>query len=78
LRAVLATVEDLLAIAEHSPWTEDALYKAGLRAVVASSYYRAARGVAPWDPGQAAQQVILKERRLWGPPNVVFGWVRLK
>ena len=39
----VATVEDLLAIAEHSPWSEDALYRAGLRAVLASSHYRAAR-----------------------------------
>jgi transcriptional regulator with XRE-family HTH domain len=39
----VATVEDLLAIAQHSPWSEDALYKAGLRAVLASSHYRAAR-----------------------------------
>jgi transcriptional regulator with XRE-family HTH domain len=37
----IATVEDLLAIAEHSPWSEDTLYKAGLRAVLASSGYRA-------------------------------------
>jgi hypothetical protein len=40
---LVATVEDLLAIAEHSPWSEDALYKAGLRAVLASSGHRTAR-----------------------------------
>ena len=37
----VATVEDLLAIAERSPWSEDTLYMAGLRAVLASSHYRA-------------------------------------
>jgi hypothetical protein len=39
----VAAVGDLLAIAEHSPWSGDALYRAGLRAVLASRYYRAAR-----------------------------------
>jgi transcriptional regulator with XRE-family HTH domain len=43
----VATVEDLLAIAENSPWSEDTLYKAGLRAVLASSHYRAAHRPRP-------------------------------
>lgn len=32
-------VEDLADIAEHSPWSEDAIYRAGLRAVLASGRY---------------------------------------
>jgi hypothetical protein len=35
----LALVEDLTDLAEHSPWSEDALYRAGLRAVLASGRY---------------------------------------
>jgi len=34
----VATAEDLLAIAEHSPCSEDALCKAGPRAVLASTH----------------------------------------
>jgi len=33
-------VEDLLRIAESSPWSDDAIYRAGLRAVLASGRYR--------------------------------------
>ena len=32
-------MEDLLELVEHSPWPEDALYRAGLRAVLASGRY---------------------------------------
>lgn len=39
----VALVEDLLDIAEHSPWPEDALYRAGLRAVLASGHYSSRR-----------------------------------
>jgi transcriptional regulator with XRE-family HTH domain len=35
----VALVEDLLKLAERSPWSEDALYRAGLRAVLASGRY---------------------------------------
>jgi transcriptional regulator with XRE-family HTH domain len=35
----VALVEDLLELVEHSPWPEDALYRAGLRAVLASGRY---------------------------------------
>lgn len=35
----VALVEDLLDLVEHSPWPEDALYRAGLRAVLASGRY---------------------------------------
>ncbi len=35
----VALVEDLLAIAERSPWSEDAIYREGLRAVLASERY---------------------------------------
>jgi transcriptional regulator with XRE-family HTH domain len=35
----VALVEDLLDIVEHSPWPEDALYRSGLRAVLASGRY---------------------------------------
>lgn len=35
----VASIEDLLAITERSPWSEDAVYKTGLRAVLASPRY---------------------------------------
>jgi transcriptional regulator with XRE-family HTH domain len=35
----VALVEDLLDMVEHSPWPEDAMYRAGLRAVLASGRY---------------------------------------
>jgi hypothetical protein len=35
----IALVEDLAEIVAHSPWSEDALYRAGLRAVLASGRY---------------------------------------
>lgn len=35
----VATVEDLLHIAESSPWSEDAIYRTGLRAVLACERY---------------------------------------
>ncbi len=35
----VALVEDLFDLAEHSPWLEDASYRAGLRAVLASGRY---------------------------------------
>ena len=35
----VALVEDLAELAEHSPWSEDAIYSAGLRAVLASGRY---------------------------------------
>lgn len=35
----VALVEDLLDLVEHSPWPEDALYRVGLRAVLASGRY---------------------------------------
>jgi transcriptional regulator with XRE-family HTH domain len=35
----VASIEDLLAIAERSPWGEDAVYRTGLRAVLASPRY---------------------------------------
>ena len=35
----VALVEDLLDLVERSPWPEDALYRAGLRAVLASGHY---------------------------------------
>ena len=35
----VALVEDLLGLVERSPWPEDALYRAGLRAVLASGRY---------------------------------------
>ncbi len=35
----VALAEDLLELAERSPWSEDALYRAGLRAVLASGRY---------------------------------------
>lgn len=35
----VALVEDLLDLVEHSPWPEDPLYRAGLRAVLASGRY---------------------------------------
>lgn len=38
-RVRVALVEDLLELVEHSPWPEDALYRAGLRAVLASGRY---------------------------------------
>lgn len=36
-----ASAEDLLAISTHSPWSDDALYRSGLRAVLANRRYRA-------------------------------------
>ena len=39
----VALVEDLAEIAERSPWSEDALYRAGLRAVLASGRYSTRR-----------------------------------
>ena len=38
-RVRVALVEDLLDVVEHSPWPEDLLYRAGLRAVLASGRY---------------------------------------
>lgn len=35
----MASIEDLLAIAEVSPWSEDAVYRIGLRAVLATARY---------------------------------------
>jgi hypothetical protein len=35
----VALVEDLAEVVAHSPWSEDALYRAGLRAVLASGRY---------------------------------------
>jgi hypothetical protein len=35
----VALAEDLLDLVKHSPWPEDALYRAGLRAVLASGRY---------------------------------------
>lgn len=35
----VALVEDLAKLVAHSPWSEDALYRAGLRAVLASGRY---------------------------------------
>jgi transcriptional regulator with XRE-family HTH domain len=35
----VALAEDLLDLVEHSPWPEDALYRVGLRAVLASGRY---------------------------------------
>jgi transcriptional regulator with XRE-family HTH domain len=35
----VAAIEDLLAIAERSPWSEDAIYRTGLRAVLACQRY---------------------------------------
>lgn len=35
----VASVEDLFDLVEHSPWPEDALYRAGLHAVLASGRY---------------------------------------
>lgn len=35
----VASVPDLLAVAERSPWSEDAIYRTGLRAVLASERY---------------------------------------
>jgi transcriptional regulator with XRE-family HTH domain len=35
----VASIEDLLAIAERSPWSEDAVYRTGLRAVLATARY---------------------------------------
>jgi hypothetical protein len=35
----VALVEDLLELAGRSPWSEDALYRVGLRAVLASGRY---------------------------------------
>lgn len=41
LRVALA--EDLADLCQHSPWSEDALYRAGLRAVLASGRYSSRR-----------------------------------
>jgi hypothetical protein len=35
----VALVEDLLRTAERSPWSEDAIYPSGLRAILASGRY---------------------------------------
>ena len=39
----VALVEDLVDLCRHSPWSEDALYLAGLRAVLASGRYSSRR-----------------------------------
>jgi transcriptional regulator with XRE-family HTH domain len=38
-RLHVASVPDLLQIAEHSTWSEDAIYRTGLRAVLVCEHY---------------------------------------
>jgi len=42
----VASVPDLLQIAEHSGWSEDAIYRTGLLAVLVCEYYRSEDGPA--------------------------------
>jgi hypothetical protein len=50
----VALVEDLLAIAERSPWSDDAVYREGLRAVLVSDRYWSRAG-ADHTPGPAGR-----------------------